>query len=170
MSELGIAECFGMNIFEAASLGKLAQVKELVQSDPGCVYAISKEGFPALGLAAYPGHKEVVQFPPRERCRSQLRGQRNRVHCAYRCTGEWTQRNRGPLVSKGANVNHRYEEGFSPLMIAAEGGDVQIAKVLLANGADVNARRKDGKTPLSIAIEKGHDEVVALFKRHGAHE
>ena len=74
------------------------------------------------------------------------------------------------LLEKRANVNYRYEEGFAPLMAAAEDGSVEMVKLLLAHGADVNARAKDGKTALAFAAARNHHDVFELLKSYGAKE
>lgn len=55
------------------------------------------------------------------------------------------------LVSKGANVNIRDDEGFTPLHLAAITGHVEVARLLVSNGANVNARSDDDSTPLDCA-------------------
>ncbi len=72
------------------------------------------------------------------------------------------------LVKKGANVNHRNEGGFTPLMHVAYAGNVELVKFLLENGADANAKTANGKTPLIFAREKGGDDVVDLLRKHGS--
>src|SRR5207245_7725521 len=52
------------------------------------------------------------------------------------------------LVKRGANVNHRYEGGVSPLMEACLNGNLELVNFLLENGADPSAKTKDEKTPL----------------------
>ena len=43
------------------------------------------------------------------------------------------------LVENGINVNQPGEHGFTPLRIAVEFGDTELAEYLLANGADAAA-------------------------------
>jgi ankyrin repeat protein len=50
-----------LDIHAAASLGDLKRVQALVEADPAAVHAFSGDGFPPLGLAAYLGHKDVVE-------------------------------------------------------------------------------------------------------------
>src|SRR5712692_2603007 len=51
-----------LDIFEAASLGKLSQVEQLIKQRSDQVFAYSDEGFTALQLAAYLGQRETVKF------------------------------------------------------------------------------------------------------------
>ncbi|KAL7232492.1 hypothetical protein ACSBR2_010501 [Camellia fascicularis] len=49
------------------------------------------------------------------------------------------------------------QEGWTPLHIAIQTRNRDIAKVLLVNGADKTRRNKDGKTPLDLALCYGKD-------------
>jgi ankyrin repeat protein len=65
-------------------------------------------------------------------------------------------------------VNAR-QAGDFPLHGAAQNGQLEMVKLLLAHGADVNANAS-GKTPLAIVFEKGHHEVASLLRQHGGKE
>ncbi|MHB1954477.1 MAG: ankyrin repeat domain-containing protein [Sulfobacillus sp.] len=67
-----------------------------------------------------------------------------------------------------ADVNARANNGNTPLMVAAQGGQTAVAAVLLVHGADVNAKDKLGGTPLMFAARYGHTAVAALLLAHGA--
>jgi len=52
------------------------------------------------------------------------------------------------LLSKGADVNSRDNDGRTPLHLAYLSGHVQVAELLLSKGADVNSKDNDGRTPI----------------------
>lgn len=65
--------------------------------------------------------------------------------------------------------------GFSPepklpynertaLMLAAESGQTEVIKLLLATGAAKTIRSNDNKTSLDLALERGHQEAADLLK------
>lgn len=69
-------------------------------------------------------------------------------------------------------MEHRAKTGLTPLMEAASGGYVEVARVLLERGgADVNAAPapQNKETALTIAAERGHGRFVQLLLEYGAH-
>jgi ankyrin repeat protein len=72
------------------------------------------------------------------------------------------------LVEKGADVHPRPQQAFSPLMAAAETGDIETAKVLLAAGARVHDTGSDGTQPLPYAIVVGQSAFAHFLLEQGA--
>jgi ankyrin repeat protein len=66
------------------------------------------------------------------------------------------------LIEDGADVHARSKGGFTPLLFAAQQGDLDSARILLAAGANVNAATPDGDTALLVASASGH-EALAIF-------
>ncbi len=54
------------------------------------------------------------------------------------------------------------------LMLAAQGGHVEIMKLLIDGGAELNARQSRRWTSLMYAAEGGHGDAVALLLAKGA--
>jgi ankyrin repeat protein len=67
------------------------------------------------------------------------------------------------INSAGGGVNG----DRTPLMLAAEKGQLIVAKYLLDHGADVNAGSRIG-TPLYLAAQNGHKAMVELLLARGA--
>lgn len=57
---------------------------------------------------------------------------------------------------------------ITPLHLAAENGDIKIAKFLIENGADVNAKNREGFTPLIYACKSQQKEMVKFLIKNGA--
>jgi ankyrin repeat protein len=73
------------------------------------------------------------------------------------------------VIDKGANVNWRGVNGFTPLIIAARHTDnVDLVKLLIEKGADVNADDNTGQTALMQAAWFGHADVVRVLAEKGA--
>jgi arylsulfatase A-like enzyme/ankyrin repeat protein len=69
------------------------------------------------------------------------------------------------LLRDGADANAVDARGVSALARAAESGNLEAAKLLLAHGAMVNV---SGRTPLIAAAASGHRSMVELLLDHGA--
>lgn len=73
------------------------------------------------------------------------------------------------LIDRGADVNARRADGWTPLMAAANKGQPDVVRELLATGADPNARTLEGWTPLLAGIDGGNEEVVlTILEEHRA--
>ncbi|KAF0988668.1 hypothetical protein HZS_1980, partial [Henneguya salminicola] len=74
------------------------------------------------------------------------------------------------LLEKKVNVEQRSKNGFTPLMEAANIGNIEIATFLIKAGADVNAAPAPNtrETPLLIAADKGYNQVVNVLLKHKA--
>ncbi|GAB9466061.1 hypothetical protein Gpo141_00003446 [Globisporangium polare] len=75
------------------------------------------------------------------------------------------------LLHAGIPVNVRDNSGWTPLLEAAQEGQIQNCEVLLAHGAipDLAATSEDGMTPLHAAAKVGNAEMTKwLLKQPGA--
>ena len=69
------------------------------------------------------------------------------------------------LIAKGADVNARTGNGFTPLHWGSD--NKEIAELLIAEGADVNTKDAAGMTPLDFTIIYNHPETADLLRKHG---
>lgn len=71
------------------------------------------------------------------------------------------------LISLGADVNVKKNDGETPLHVAAAHNQKDshycTIELLLKNGADVNARSKDGDTPLHCLVQFADVKTVKLL-------
>ncbi|RMC16412.1 hypothetical protein DUI87_06741 [Hirundo rustica rustica] len=60
-------------------------------------------------------------------------------------------------------INHKDEEGFTPLMWAAAHGQIAVVEFLLQNGADPQILGKGRESALSLACSKGYTDIVKML-------
>ncbi len=74
------------------------------------------------------------------------------------------------LITQGANINQNDENysNITPIFLAVENGNAEIAETLLNFGAKINVRDTNRQTPLMRLDEDASPELVNLLIRHGA--
>lgn len=72
-----------------------------------------------------------------------------------------------PKIFLCEQVNMPADSFESPLTLAACGGHVELASLLIERGANLEEVNDEGYTPLMEAAREGHEEMVALLLAHG---
>jgi palmitoyltransferase len=65
-------------------------------------------------------------------------------------------------------VDQRASNGFTPLMCAAQKGNLPLIKLFLDRGADIEARDSNGITPVILAAQYGQIRSFIVLKHRGA--
>jgi ankyrin repeat protein len=154
-----------LDIWEASATGDTERVRELARRVPALIDAVSPDGFSPLGLAAFFGREETVDFLLQAGADVNARS-RNTMSVAPLHSAV-AARNAGivrALLDANADVDPVQQGGFTPLHGAATSGDIEIARLLMEAGADPSARTDEGKTPVTFAEEKDHREVADLLR------
>jgi ankyrin repeat protein len=154
-----------LDVFEAATLGELDRLRELLDEDPTLATARSSDDGTALHFAAFFGQPQAAAI---------LLERGADVHAVASTFGNVTPLHSAAaapsreivrmLLEAGADANARQGGGFTALQAAAQNGDPEMARDLLEHGADRSAATDDGRTALSIAEEQGHEEVATLLR------
>ena len=71
-------------------------------------------------------------------------------------------------MDAGVDVNAKDDVGQTPLHLAAEYGQKEVAVLLITNGADVNAKTQIGVTALHGAATQGYSKIIELLISKGA--
>lgn len=72
------------------------------------------------------------------------------------------------LIDNKANINYTNENGFNPLNIAIESGDMELTKFLITNGANVNSLMQDGVSLIGYAIAQNNMDLLQILIENGA--
>ncbi len=74
------------------------------------------------------------------------------------------------FLAAGANVNETNEDGGTPLIYAAQFGDIALIKTLLERGALVNPVDREGNSALGYLVSRKDtkNDAVSLLLAHGA--
>jgi ankyrin repeat protein len=160
------AQAITLSIFEAAVVGKVKDLIRIQARNPEMVGAFATDGFQPLGLAAFFGHTEAVDF---------LIKAGAMVNAVSRNGLKVTPLNSAAAGSHAASVkillehsadpNIQQSEGFTPLHAAADNGDLESIRLLLLHGADRRLTDKNGKTPYDYAVAKNHLEAAKLLAK-----
>ena len=67
------------------------------------------------------------------------------------------------LLELGAEVDHRDQFGFTPLLHATYCGHQASISILMDNGADVKAVSLDGRNAVDLALSKGQKAIASLI-------
>jgi ankyrin repeat protein len=158
-----------LDIFEAACVGSVKRVKELLSSNRGAANAVSPDGFSPVGYSAFFGHADAL--------RELIRGGGD-VNAASRngmrvCPINSAAAHSDPTVAveltrivleAGADPNARQQAGYTAMHEAALNGNIELVELLLQHGADPSVANDEGVTPIELARSKGHARAVELLE------
>lgn len=154
-----------LDVFEAAALGRLDRVLELVGAEPEPALARSPDGFTALHYPAFFGlgdaagvTRALLEAGADVNARSANDFSVLPLHSAV--AGNHAEV-AALLIDAGADVNAAQRHGWTPLHGAAQNGAVETVERLLAAGADAAAANDDGVTAADLASKAGSAALAA---------
>jgi ankyrin repeat protein len=155
-----------IDIFEAAALGRVDRIKQLLRDDPSLASAYGPDGFPPVGLAAFFGHLDAVRA---------LIAAGADIHAAAK-NGLKVQAIHAAVASKnldivravleaGADPNAAQQQGFRPMHESGSSGSRELAELLMKYGGDPTLKNDEGKNTITFAREKGHAEFADWLEK-----
>lgn len=155
----------GLDIFDAASLGEVGRIRNLLQADRGEIDERGMDGSTLLHLAAEFGQVDVVRLLLGRGADPNAVSMNDRratpLHTAIRARHRDTA---SLLLALGASPNAIEQGGLTALHLAARYGDEAIVDMLLLRGADATRKSDDGKTAVEVAQDAGHSALARLLK------
>lgn len=156
-----------LDVFEAATVGDVLRLQDILDLDPGAVHNFSGDGWTPLHLAAAFGTPEAVDMLLQHGAQVDAvsrNPQRNQALHAALALG------RNPdtvklLLAHGADPNATQVGGFTPLFSAAPANRRDLIDLLIDSGADAHHRSDLGKTAADFARERGHAELADWLER-----
>ena len=142
-----------LDVFEAAALGRVDRLGELLGANPELAQAWSPDRATALHFAAFFRQPEATRLLVERgadlEAVSPTFGDVTPLHSAC-ASGE--RESARVLLEAGADPNVRQQGGFTPLHAAAQNGDEELARMLLARGADPEAATDDGRIARDLGL------------------
>ncbi len=154
-----------LDVHDVAYIGDVAHARRLLDRDPSLLESFSSDGFTALDLASYFGHRELAEFLLERGAKVEHEIRNENLFTAL--TGAVAEGHLDiakMLLDRGANVNHRYAEGATPLITASYNGDERLVTLLLAHGARADVSNDEGRTAADVAADRGHGEIVTMLR------
>ena len=154
-----------LDIFEAAALGRVHRLRELVL-DSAAANSRSADGFTALHFACFFSQPESARILiERGAAVDAVAANPTKVMPLHSAASVRNLEAARLLLVHGAPPNARQQGGWAPIHAAAQNGDRAMIDLLLQHGADSKVANDEGKTPGTVAREKGHAEVAALLEK-----
>lgn len=144
--------CGELDIFTAAALGRLEQVKARAGEWAGYVNEVARDGFTPLQLACYFGREETALWLMENGADVEAVAQNDqRIRPIHAAAANGNLAILRALLEHGVDVNARQQQDFTPLHTAADRGDEEMARLLMEHGANPGARDASGRTAADIA-------------------
>jgi ankyrin repeat protein len=164
-----LAEAKGeLDVFEAAGLGRAAQLIAALQGDPTLTRSRSADGFTALHLACFFGQPECARALVEAGADVNVAAENpSRVRPLHSAVAARQRPIAELLLGRGAEVDPQQRGGYTALHSAAMHGDEALVDLLLAHGANPRLAAEDGKDAMGFAREGGFSELAGRLVAAG---
>lgn len=150
-----------LDVFEAAAVGDIEQLRTRLDEDDTLVHAWSPDGFCALHLAVFFGRVEAAALLVARGADVNLVAQNPMAVAPLHSAAAGGRADAVQLLLEaGAIPNVRQHGGWTALHAAVQHCHVEMTRVLLAHGADPDLRADDGKSARDMAAGKPTIEAL----------
>jgi len=131
-----LAKDADLDVFEAASLGKVERLRELLGAEPALAQARSDDDFTALHYAAFFDGPEAARLLVEHGAEvNAFADNELGVHPLNSAAAAGSRKIAAILLEHGANPNAPTRSGFTPLDAARANADEELASLLRSHGA-----------------------------------
>jgi uncharacterized protein len=131
-----------LNVFEAAALGRVDRLRDLLDEDPSRANAFGDDGFHPLGLASFFGQLEAARLLLERDADVNALSTNEHIQTA--------------AIHAAAAAN------------ADEAARYELVKLALEHGADPNLEQGGGFRAIDAARQNGDSRIEQLLLEHGA--
>jgi uncharacterized protein len=151
--------------WEAAALGDLDRLGELLAVAPGLAREYADDGFTVLHLAAFFGGADATRAALDAGADANAESRNDtRVRPLHSAVARSDREVARQLLDAGAEVDAKQSGGFTALHAAAMNGDEQLVDMLLNHGATLEEEASDGRTAADFAAGAGHEGLAARLR------
>lgn len=149
-----------MDVVSATALNRTELLRSMLDADPHLLQKHSPSGLALLHIASRNAATDTVLLLLSYRVN--VNDDRNRARCSPLFYASLA--NAQILLSSGAFVDARAKHGFTPLHRAAQAGDLERTRFLIAPGASANLQTEARQTAFALAVRGRHRGVVEFLK------
>lgn len=151
-----------LDVFDIARKGTVAQVKEVLKTNPKAFNVVNEEGFSPLVLASYRGNNEVAKLLIAAGCDINRNSKMGTALMAAIVKGN--SEIAKLLLQNKANVTSADGNGTTALLYAVQFKNYEIASLLIKAGADYTIKDNRGNSALDYAILADDDKLIEILK------
>lgn len=144
----------------ACMSGNLDIVKYLLSRDDIDLDKRGKYGDTAVMVAALNGHRKSFDLLVSKGCMLSLQSENGDTILHMACIGGNTSITKKLLDKSEEHINGRGQHGKTPVMVAAEKGDIEMFNVLVEHDCDLSIRDDDNNSVLHVACFAGNATLV----------
>ncbi|MGA9396811.1 MAG: ankyrin repeat domain-containing protein [Anaerolineaceae bacterium] len=151
-------------VFEAAALGYVNQLKQILEKDPSQANVVGADGFQPLGLACFFNHPECARLLVKSGADVNAPSQNAQcispLHSA--AAGRSLEIAR-LLLEHGVRVDAPQKGGYTALHAAVQNEQLEMVELLLMNGAAPNHHNDSGVSPRDLARRSKNGALKTLL-------